>query len=152
MKTDFLRRMVPSAVVFVVLIVATCSFVTTSTLSAQTKKQTGKTLAFKGTVYSSIDGRTLIRMISSDELEITTEGTNLVCKYTKQDDMVRAVVNNFGTTQAVYYRITAEGLQDKEGRIFYSPTRLETARQQAEAAMWAAPWADWFAWSTLALR
>src|ERR1035437_2713876 len=124
MQTLLRRIMAPAA--FVVLVVATFSFVATPTLSGQTKKQPGKTIAFKGTVYSSIDGRNVIRMISSDELEITThEGTNLVWKYTKRDDVIRAVVNSFGTTQAVYYRITSEGLQDKDGQIFYSPTRLE---------------------------
>lgn len=90
--------------------------------------------AFKGQRYSSIDNHTVITMISSDELEIAEGGVNIVCKYTRQDDVVRAVINTLGTTQALYYRITPDGLQDKESRIFYSPTRLEAARQQAAAA------------------
>jgi hypothetical protein len=129
MKIDFLKRMAFAAIALFVLVIAI-----SSVASAQSKKQPRKTIAFNGTVYSSIDGSTVIRMISSDELEIERQGTNLVCKYTKQGDVIRAVVNSFGTTQAVYYQTTPEGLQDKEGLIFYSPARLETARQQAAAA------------------
>jgi hypothetical protein len=73
-------------------------------------------------------------MISASELEIAKEGVNLVCAYTKQGDLVRAVVNSKGTTQSVYYRIVPEGLRDNGGRLLYNPEALEALRQQAAQA------------------
>ena len=95
---------------------------------------TAQPKAFKGQVYRTIDGRAAITMVSADELELAEGGVNLICKYSKQDEVVRTVVNTLGTTQAVYYRITPEGLQDREGRVFYSPDRLAVAVQEAALA------------------
>jgi hypothetical protein len=99
--------------------------------SATSAKPAKKRIAFTGTAYSSIDGRTTITIISSDELETATDGANLVAKYTRQGDLIRAVTTTFGTTQAIYYRLTAEGLQDAEGRMFYNTSALIAARKQA---------------------
>lgn len=74
---------------------------------------------FKGLTYRGIEGH-IITMTSPDELELTEGGVNLVCKYTQQDNAIRVVVNTLGTTQAVYYRIRPDGLEDPKGRMYYS--------------------------------
>jgi hypothetical protein len=112
-----------------------CSLVTASALifcarepsaaSAQRGQQVARPKPFKGQIYKSHDGRT-ITMISADELELTEDGVNLVCKYTRQDDVIRAVVNSLGTTQSVYYSVVPEGLKDQKGNIFYDKAFLET--------------------------
>lgn len=89
---------------------------------------------FKGQVYRSLDDRLVITLVSPEELELQTNGTNLICKYTTQDDSLRVVANIMGTTQALYYRITDGGLQGNDGSVLYTPSRLEEVRQAADAA------------------
>jgi hypothetical protein len=131
-KTNLLRTVRSGA--FLLLVVATCPLIFTSCGSAAPQNPAPEKLVFKGTSYSSADGRIVITMVSSDELEIRKEGVNLVCKYTTQGDVVRAVVNSLGTTQSVYYRITPEGLRDEKGQVFYTPKALEALRQEQALA------------------
>src|SRR5207302_808744 len=75
------------------------------------------------------------------ELEINQNGTNLICKYSRQDDQLRVVANIMGTTQALYYRVIDSGLQDKDGLIFYDPAHFQAvddlaAPRQAVTEHW----------------
>ncbi len=91
--------------------------------------------SFKRLAYSTADGRESITIISSTELEISTgEVASIICRYTREGDVIRAVKTVLGTNQAVYYNVVADGLQDKKGRIFYSPSALARVRgEQAKA-------------------
>lgn len=89
---------------------------------------------FKGEVYHAFDSQNAITLVSRDELELREGNTNLICKYTKQDDALRVVANVMGTTQAIYYRVTSEGLQDNQGHMFYNAVGLEGARLAAQMA------------------
>ncbi|MCX6924472.1 MAG: hypothetical protein NT154_14840 [Verrucomicrobia bacterium] len=91
-----------------------------------------KATPFKGQVYESIDGRNVITLMSSEELESREHGVNIICKYTKQDGKLRVIANVLGTTAAVYYRITEEGLQGDDGQILYEPGHLLKVRQIVE--------------------
>jgi tetratricopeptide (TPR) repeat protein len=84
---------------------------------------------FKGEVYESVDGQRRITLTSPDEAEISERGENIVCKYTKQDGKLRILVTALGTTKARYFEITTDGLQDSEGTIYFTPTRLAAAQQ-----------------------
>lgn len=85
----------------------------------------------KGEVYRALDGDTL-RIVSKDEAE---DEHGLVGKYTVEGDKVRVVVNALGTTHAVYYKITKEGLEKEKGRkILYSSANYDTAVRRAEEA------------------
>src|ERR1035441_5915990 len=64
--------------------------------------------AFKGEVYRSQDGRVVVTITSSDELELAQNGVNLICKYTRQATAIRVVETTMGTSQAVYYRIVPD--------------------------------------------
>jgi hypothetical protein len=72
---------------------------------------------FEREVYRSVDGNTAIILTSPEELELTQNGTNLVCKYTMDGDTFRVVANILGTTQALYYRMTAQGLKANDGKV-----------------------------------
>jgi hypothetical protein len=96
---------------------------------------------FKGEVYQALDLSEAITLVSADELEHHKGEFNLVCKYTKQGDTLRLVENIFGTTQALYFKITPQGLRANDGIVLYSPTgritaieenKLAQQRQQAE--------------------
>lgn len=99
---------------------------------AQKHPRPVKPKPFKGEIYSTLDGRVVLTMTSATELEITQGGVNLICKYTIQDNTVRVVVTSMGGSQAVYYRVIAEGLQDSNGRVYYNPARLKAERQQVQ--------------------
>jgi hypothetical protein len=87
----------------------------------------------KGQVYRTIDDQQAITIVSSDELELREGNENLICKYTKQEGVLRVVVNMLGQNQAVYFRITQQGLQESDGdkRIYFNPDSLVAARKAA---------------------
>lgn len=86
---------------------------------------------FKGEVYRTFNGAKTITLTSDEELEISESGVNMICKYTKQDDnRLRVVANIMGTTQALYYRITPEGLQANDGLVLFSPSGLAQEKER----------------------
>ncbi len=96
---------------------------------------------FKSEVYQTLNLSETITLISADELEHHKGDFNLVCKYTKQGDTLRLVENVMGTTQAVYFKITPQGLRGNDGTVLYSPSgrtkaiediKLAQQRQQDE--------------------
>jgi hypothetical protein len=63
------------------------------------------------TVYRTADDMQSIKILSSDELEVTRgEGPHLVCKYSTEGESLRVAVTILGTTEAMYFTITSEGL------------------------------------------
>lgn len=87
---------------------------------------------FHGQVYKSLNGRTVLTLISKDECELAGGGTTLLCKYTKADDKLRVVVTALGTSQVKYYRFTAQGLEDNDGNVLLSPESLAATIKQIE--------------------
>lgn len=88
--------------------------------------------AFHGEVYRSLDGQTALTLISRDECELRTGQGTLLCKYTKQSDALRVVVTALGTNQVVYYRFTAQGIQDNDGAVLLSPDALSALLRERE--------------------
>jgi hypothetical protein len=97
-------------------------------------EQASQANAFNGEVYRSQDGRVVVTMTSPDELELAKDGVNLICKYTRQRNAIRAVETVMGTSQAVYYQIIPEGIQGPDGRILYSPSALQKVIAEADLA------------------
>lgn len=91
---------------------------------------------FKGQTFRAADNREAIRFTSSHELELQSRGTNLICQYTIEGDTVRITANVLGTTQAIYYTITPDGLRSPEGVILLSAdgyaAAMERERQHQE--------------------
>jgi len=73
-----------------------------------------------GEVYSSLDGKRAIEVISQKELEITKGGDILLAQYNFKGGKLRIVYTALGTTFVEYYELLSEGLKDKEGNILYS--------------------------------
>lgn len=113
---------------------ASCSKAPETNQEAEQKVKPVQPKPFKGQVYRDIDDSLVITMVSLDELELQTGGANLICKYTTQDDSLRVVANIMGAAQALYYRITDEGLLGNDGSVLYIPSRLEEVRRAADAA------------------
>ena len=84
---------------------------------------------FKGEVYETADGRERITLTSPDEAEISENGGNFVYKYTKKDGKLRILVTSLGTTVAMYFQITTDGLQDNNGARYFLPTILPVAQE-----------------------
>lgn len=73
-----------------------------------------------GEEFEANDG-SVIRVISSDEVEIDRRDGIFLGKYTVNGERVRIVTSFLGTAVVTYYKITPDGLvEEKEGRIFYS--------------------------------
>ena len=85
---------------------------------------------FQGSVYRSFDDQIALTLISRDECEIRTQGTTLLCKYTKQADALRIVTTALGTNQVIYFRFTDQGIQDNQGTTLLSPERYSAAMEQ----------------------
>ena len=94
--------------------------------------QPAKPTEVKNQTYRMIGGRSVVAIISSDELEIRQAGENLVCKYTKQDNKLRVIVNALGTTTAKYFDLTPQGLVDEDGDIFYEPETFQKITAQIQ--------------------
>ena len=87
---------------------------------------------FHGQVYKSLNGRTVLTLISKDECELAQGGTTLLCKYSKPNDTLRIVKTALGTSQVVYYRITSQGLEGNDGNVLLSPEGYASAVAQLE--------------------
>lgn len=114
------------------LSLASCSKAPVITEQSEKPVEPVKATPFRGPVYESINGRNVITLVSPEELELTIQGVNIICKYTKQDGKLRVIANVLGTTEVTYYRITEDGLQDNSGLVLYEPNHLLKVRQIVE--------------------
>lgn len=75
-----------------------------------------------------------IRIMSSNEIELSTGGDNLIGSYTRDGDKLRVVLEMLGTKQSQYYAETREGLRaERDGTMFYNETALaEIERREAK--------------------
>ena len=71
-------------------------------------------------------------MLSSSELEYRQGDTTYVCKYSKELDVLRVVIQRFGTVEALYYKITLDGLKERNGNIIYSPSKYLALKQSIQ--------------------
>jgi tetratricopeptide (TPR) repeat protein len=85
-----------------------------------------KPTEFKDRTYRTLDGKSVIAIVSSEELEIREGGENIVCKYTEKDNKLRVVMNAIGTTRAMYYNITPQGLVGEHGEILYDSATYQS--------------------------
>ena len=67
---------------------------------------------FVARTYELLNQEGQVTLRSPEELEIHTGGKNLVCTYSQQGDTLRVLVNTSGTTEAIYLKITADGVLD----------------------------------------
>ncbi|HEY1719207.1 MAG TPA: hypothetical protein VGH42_13065 [Verrucomicrobiae bacterium] len=84
---------------------------------------------FHGQVYKPIDGSGSLTLVSQDECEISAGGSIVLCKYTKPNDTLRVV---FPNSQVLYFRITAQGLVDGNGNVWYNPERYAATLAQLQ--------------------
>lgn len=114
---------------------------TEKSLIEQTADDSPPAQSFSGEVYHQLYGDEQIKIISADELELRTGGSNYICKYSVSGKQLRIVVDAAGAKQALYFEITGEGLEDDKG-VFYSQSKynakllgtcLNNARQIAIA-------------------
>lgn len=126
MKQSLARRLRILATLLVVIQLSACS------KSAEPTKEPAKPPEPKNQTYRMIGGQSVISLVSSDELEIREGGQNIVCKYTKQDGKLRAVVSALGTTTAKYFNMTPQGLVAEDGSLYYEPSTYEKMMAQIE--------------------
>jgi TonB family protein len=90
----------------------------------------------KGKIFRTADDQQSIKIISSDELELTRDhaGPHFVCKYSKESESLRVVATVLGTTQALYFKVTDQGLESDDQTIFYDSAHFEEARRKAIVA------------------
>lgn len=86
----------------------------------------------KDRTYRTVGGRSVIAIVSSDELEMRQGGDNIVCKYTENDGKLRVIVNMLGTTTAKYFNLTPQGLVDEDGEVFYEPETFQKITVQIQ--------------------
>ena len=79
------------------------------------------------------------RLSHPTDSELTTNhaGPHFVCKYSKETESLRVVATVLGTAQALYFKVTEQGLQSGDGTMFYDSAHFEeanrTAKLEAEA-------------------
>lgn len=90
-----------------------------------------------GTLFRAVEPpESSIKIVSPDELEITPSGQNgahLVCKYSHEGGSIRAVTTVMGTTQALYFKTTEQGLLSSDGIVFYDATHFADAHRAAQS-------------------
>lgn len=95
---------------------------------------------FEGQVYRTHDNSSSINLISPEELEFRSKGTIFLCKYSKQQDGMRVILNANGSQQVLYFRSFADGLRTDDGAVFLSSnsynlvqkTKEETRRREEQ--------------------
>ena len=83
-------------------------------------------------IYRSLDGQRVIALVSSDELEVRRDGENIVCKYTEKENRLRVLVNESGSTRALYFNVTPTGLVDEQGEILYDADAYQKTLAQVD--------------------
>ena len=82
-----------------------------------------------GEIYSSLDKKQVIEVISENELEIKKKEDIYLVNYNFKNGKLRIVYTESGTKKVAYYEIITEGLRDRNGVILFS----KTARLKAKA-------------------
>ena len=87
-------------------------------------------------VFSTMDGKMTLTLISKDELELSTIGRpTLLCKYSEQADSLRVVVTALGSQQVLYVKRIPSGLQGPKGEILLDAKSLTAAKKAEELAL-----------------
>ncbi len=88
----------------------------------------------KGQLYRAIDDKQVLKIVSSDELELREKAANLLCKFSVQDGKLRVVADVLGTKQVGYYTLVEDGLRDDDdGTLLYRPDRYEAVMRDVLA-------------------
>ena len=82
-----------------------------------------------GEIYSSLDRKQVVEVISENELEIKKKDDIYLVNYNFKNGKLRIVYTEHGAKKVAYYEIVTEGLRDKNGVILFS----KTARLKAKA-------------------
>ena len=82
-----------------------------------------------GEIYSSLDRKQVIEVISENELEMKKKEEIYLVNYNFKNGKLRIVYTESGTKKVAYYEIITEGLRDRNGVILFS----KTARLKAKA-------------------
>jgi hypothetical protein len=83
-----------------------------------------------GEIYSSLDRKQVIEVISENELEMKKKEDIYLVNYNFKNGKLRIVYTESGTKKVAYYEIVTEGLRDRNGVILFS----KTARLKAKAS------------------
>jgi hypothetical protein len=118
MRVEQLRHIAVSAAITVVLMLLNVEFASCS------KPQASETQ-----VYRAINDKQVLRMRSGDEVELTRDGTNFVCNFSKENDALRLTLTMMGTPQPVYFRFVPQGLRSDDGTILYAPAEYQAVMQ-----------------------
>ena len=81
-------------------------------------------------VYRSLDGVSVLTLLSREKCELSEGGTTLLCRYSREDDALHVVTVALSTSKEMNFRFTSEGLQDDNGNVLFSPERYATAIEQ----------------------
>ncbi len=81
-------------------------------------------------VYTSLDGKKRIEVVSENELEIIKGQDILLSHYSFRGDKLRIVYAKHGTKIVEYYELLSDGLKDKDGNILYSINGLTLRKRQ----------------------
>ena len=100
----------------------------TTTMALTTSCSKIKT--FERQVYRSVDDTQVVTLTSSDELEFSEGGMNIVCKYSKDGDSMRIILNARGVQQALYYKFVTQGIKAQDGTILYEPEQYQSVMRQ----------------------
>jgi hypothetical protein len=91
-------------------------------------------LALDKTTYRTRDGRSWIRVVSSDELEYRHDGTTFLCKYSVQDGSLRVILTVLGTQQVLYFNRTPDGYKSEDGEYYMTPAAIADLQRREQAA------------------
>ena len=73
-----------------------------------------------GEIYSSLDEKQVIEVISENELEVKMKEGIILVNYSFKNGKIRIVYTVSGTKKVAYYEIIEQGLRDGKGKILYS--------------------------------
>jgi hypothetical protein len=99
-------------------------------------RASAETTDWRGALFRSINEAPAIKIVSDDELEFTPErdGPNLVCKYSRNGDMLLRSSYAPRLTTGGLLQFIPEGLQCADGSILYDSAHFEAASRAAREA------------------
>ena len=80
-----------------------------------------------GRLFRSADGRTTIKILSPDQLELTTDARRNVCSYSRYADSLRVVATSLGSVQILIFKVAPEGLIADDGTQFFDEQHVGVA-------------------------
>jgi len=83
-------------------------------------------------VYRAIDEDFAVKVLSTNQLQVTVDGVQVVCQYSREGSRMQVKIEAQGASKSTYFDIIPDGLRDEDGTVLYEPSRHAAIKKEWE--------------------